>query len=72
MEKTTLNVQENLVLVDNKQKSSYSLDEVIDKVILGECFKVMKKLPSEIFDLVFVDPPYFLQILPKKLVRLKT
>jgi DNA modification methylase len=45
------------------------MDEVINKVILGDCFKVMKKLPSEIFDLVFVDPPYFLQLPPKKLVR---
>lgn len=69
MERTILDVQENLVLVDNEQKSSYSLDGVLDKVILGDCFKVMKKLPSEIFDLVFVDPPYFLQLPSKKLVR---
>ncbi len=69
MERTILDVQENLVLVDNEQKSSYSLDGVLNKVILGDCFKVMKKLPSEIFDLVFVDPPYFLQLPSKKLVR---
>lgn len=61
--------QKNFVLVDEEQKLTYSLDEVIDKVILGDCLKVMKKLPSESFDLVFVDPPYFLQLPPKKLLR---
>jgi DNA modification methylase len=61
--------REDFALIDDEQKSSYSIDEVLNRVILGDCFKVMKKLPSEIFDLVFVDPPYFLQLPPKKLVR---
>ena len=59
--------QENFVLVDDDQKPTYSLSEVLDKVIIGDCLKVMKKLPAESFDCVFIDPPYFLQLSPKKL-----
>ncbi len=33
-------------------------------IIQGDCTKVMDKLPSEAYDMVFIDPPYFLQ-LPK-------
>jgi DNA modification methylase len=29
----------------------------------------MKKMPPEMTDLVFIDPPYFLQLPPKKLLR---
>ena len=61
--------QENFILVDEEQKPTYSLSEVLDKVIIGDCLKVMKKMPAESFDCVFVDPPYFLQLPPKKLLR---
>ncbi len=59
----------SFVFVDEEQKTTYSLDEVLNKVIIGDCLKVMKKLPPESFDCVFVDPPYFLQLPPKKLLR---
>ncbi len=58
----------NLVIVD-KEDENYSFDKISNKVILGDCFKVMKRLPSEFADCVFVDPPYFLQLPPKKLLR---
>ncbi len=61
--------QETFVLVDEEQNTTYSLDEVLNKVIMGDCLKVMKKLPTESVDCVFVDPPYFLQLPPKKLLR---
>jgi len=60
---------ESFIVMDEDKKSIYSLDEVLDKAILGDCFKVMKKLPSESINCVFVDPPYFLQLPPKKLLR---
>ena len=60
---------ESFVLVDEEQKTNYSISEILNKVILGDCLKVMKKLPSEFADCVFVDPPYFLQLPPKKLLR---
>jgi len=63
------NIENGLVVVDNGDKN-YLLSEVLNKVIIGDCLKVMKKLPAESFDCVFVDPPYFLQLPPKKLLRM--
>jgi DNA modification methylase len=34
----------------------------LDKVIRGDCIAEMQKLPSESVDLVFADPPYYLQL----------
>lgn len=61
--------QEFFVLTDEEQKTNYSLNEVLNKIVIGDCFKVMEKLPAESVDCVFVDPPYFLQLPPKKLLR---
>ncbi len=46
------------------------LGEVLDSVIHGDCLDVLKRLPPGVVDMVFFDPPYFLQ-LPrgKRLVR---
>jgi modification methylase len=40
----------------------------LDKVLLGDCLKHLKKLPDESVDLVFADPPYNLQ-LDRELLR---
>ena len=34
------------------------LSETRDKIICGDAFQVLKKLPFENFDLLFADPPY--------------
>jgi modification methylase len=34
----------------------------LNKVILGDCTREMKRLPSESVDMVFADPPYNLQL----------
>jgi len=62
---------ERLVVMgdDMLKVENVTLEDVVDKVILGDCLKVMEKLPAEIADVVFIDPPYFLQLPPKKLVR---
>ncbi|MFH1543170.1 MAG: site-specific DNA-methyltransferase [Patescibacteria group bacterium] len=43
-------------------KSRYNIDSIQNKVLLGDCIKVMENLqnkyPEGIFDLVFADPPY--------------
>ena len=57
------------VISDQDQKQTYSKEEVLNSVILGDALKVLKKLPEEIFDMVFIDPPYFLQLPKKKLKR---
>lgn len=56
------------IVLDNSEKQNYSMDEVINSIILGDALDVLKKLPDEIFDMIFIDPPYFLQ-LPKKELR---
>ena len=39
-----------------------------NKIINGDCLKELKKIPSKSFDLVFADPPYYMQI-GEKLTR---
>ncbi|HDD43697.1 MAG TPA: site-specific DNA-methyltransferase [Candidatus Desulfofervidus auxilii] len=56
------------VISDQDKKQTYTKEEVLNSIILGDALKVLKKLPEEIFDMVFIDPPYFLQ-LPKKELR---
>jgi len=58
-----------MVVKDSDEKERYSLEEIKNKVILGDALKVLKKIDEEIFDMVFIDPPYFLQLSNKKLKR---
>ncbi len=39
-----------------------------NKILNGDCLKELKKIPSKTFDLIFADPPYYLQI-GEKLTR---
>jgi len=64
-----LNDSMNLVIEDKEEKKKYLLDEIKNKVILGDTFKVLKKIDNEVFDMVFIDPPYFLQLPNKELRR---
>ncbi|MBS1516590.1 MAG: site-specific DNA-methyltransferase [Bacteroidetes bacterium] len=47
---------------DEKTKEIIINDDVIDKVLLGDCIEQMEELlvkyPNGVFDLVFADPPY--------------
>lgn len=38
----------------------YSKDELVNKIILGDTFEELKKIPSETIDMIFSDPPYFM------------
>lgn len=67
-EKSTIQTN-NLVLKDTPEIKTYSLQKVLDKVILGDALRVLKKLPEESVDMIFMDPPYFLQLPNKKLRR---
>lgn len=59
----------DLVLHDTQEKQKYKPEEIKNKVILGNTFQVLKKMDDEIFDMVFIDPPYFLQLPNKQLRR---
>ena len=39
-------------------RKQLTAEEIRDRVILGDSFKVMGKLPKESFDLIIADPPY--------------
>ena len=58
-----------LVIKDSKQIQKYSIEEIKNKVILGNTFDVLSKIGDEVFDVVFIDPPYFLQLPNKELKR---
>ena len=62
------NDEATLLIRDTEEKLKYSIEEIKNKLILGDAFKVLKKIDDETVDMVFIDPPYFLQ-LPKKELR---
>jgi len=64
-----LNDSMNLVIEDKEEREKYQIEEIKNKVILGDTFKVLKKIDNEVFDMVFIDPPYFLQLPNKELRR---
>ncbi|MFN4228006.1 MAG: DNA-methyltransferase [Candidatus Ratteibacteria bacterium] len=64
-----LNNSVNIIVEDKNEKQKYLLEEIKNKVILGDALKVLKKIDDEAFDMVFIDPPYFLQLPNKKLRR---
>ena len=37
-----------------------ALDGILNKVTLGECIEMMKKIPNNSIDMICTDPPYFL------------
>ncbi len=45
-------------LLDASDEREFSLGNVLDRTILGDTYRVLPKLPSEMADLVIVDPPY--------------
>jgi DNA modification methylase len=47
-------------------EGNFKLENFLNKVIHGDCLEIMSKMPSEIVDMVFFDPPYFLQLPSKK------
>jgi len=57
------------VIHDSESRKNYAKEEIVDSVILGDARDVLKKLPDESFDMVFIDPPYFLQLSKKELKR---
>ena len=58
-----------MIIQDEDHIPQYEFEELQDKVILGDSLSVLKKMPAACVDVVFMDPPYFLQLPRKKLVR---
>jgi DNA modification methylase len=47
------------LLSDNPEKTTYTPDEIENALIWGDAFQVLPKFPSELADMIFIDPPYF-------------
>ncbi len=58
-----------LIVKDKNSVDKYQLNEILNKTIFGDALKVLKKIPSDSVDLVFLDPPYYLQLPQKQLKR---
>jgi len=63
---------DGLVIRDGEDILSYRIEEIKNRVIQGNVVEVLKKIPPEVFDMVFIDPPYFLQLNRRKLRRWNT
>ena len=50
----------NLLKNTEMDNPNNSLQDMINKVLYGECIEMMKKIPSNSIDMVCTDPPYFL------------
>lgn len=61
----------DIVLKDTADRQTFAAGELQNKVVVGDTFEVLRKMQSESVDLVFIDPPYFLQLPKKKLRRWK-
>ncbi|MCG3227310.1 MAG: site-specific DNA-methyltransferase [Candidatus Heimdallarchaeota archaeon] len=57
------------MIIDSEANQNYSLESILNKVIQGDALQILKKIPDNSADLVFIDPPYFLQLPRKKLKR---
>ncbi|MHA1828435.1 MAG: DNA-methyltransferase [Candidatus Heimdallarchaeaceae archaeon] len=63
--------KKNSMIKDRKTTTMYQIDEIMNKIIQGDAIEVLRKLPESSIDLVFMDPPYFLQLPKKQLKRWK-
>jgi DNA modification methylase len=59
----------DLVIKASEEVPLYRAEDIKNKVIQGDAFKVLREIPQETFDMVFIDPPYFLQLSKKELKR---
>lgn len=39
----------------------YEIPEILNTIINGDCIETLKKIPANSVDLIFADPPYFMQ-----------
>jgi DNA modification methylase len=60
---------DGVLVIDSNSKDRFELVDILNRVIRGDCLEVLRRLPSEVVDMVFFDPPYFLQLPRKRLVR---
>lgn len=60
---------DDLLITDSSAITHYRLEQLLNRVLVGDCLRALQKLPAESVDMVFMDPPYFLQLPNRRLVR---
>jgi len=66
---TSSDSNKSLIIEHIETVGSYSLETVRNRIVVGDALKVMPKMPDQVFDVIFIDPPYFLQLPQKQLRR---
>ncbi len=56
---------------DASNISSYNTEDIENSIIHGDSLNVLDRMKENSFDMVFIDPPYFLQLPNKELKRWK-
>ncbi len=59
----------DLITEDKSFMQEYTLSEITNKVVWGNALALLPRLEAECADMVFIDPPYFLQLPNKELRR---
>jgi DNA modification methylase len=59
----------DLVIKISEEVPLYRAEDIKNKVIQVGDFRVLRKILQETFDMVFIDPPYFLRLSKKELKR---
>ncbi|MDE6885814.1 MAG: site-specific DNA-methyltransferase [Helicobacteraceae bacterium] len=56
-------LQKNLCLNHSyKINKTIPIDKLIDRILQGDSLKLLKQIPDSSIDLIFADPPYFMQV----------
>ena len=57
--KNLLNINEKIITIDTLQAhNGISFNELLNRITLGDSYKLIKQIPDGSIDLVIVDPPY--------------
>jgi len=59
----------NLIIEDKDTTREYTLSEVKNRIVWGSSLDLLPRLEAECADMVFIYPPYFLQLPNKELRR---
>jgi len=67
--KTGIPQTQELLFQDSEKRGMLELNDVLNKIITGEAVEYLSRLPDSSIDMVFIDPPYFLQLPSRELRR---
>lgn len=48
-------------MIEHNENHIYKIENIKNRIIQGNCISTLKAIPSESIDVIFADPPYFMQ-----------